>query len=220
MQNRHSIVDIVAIIMKGSFLTEADLLNSNSKIHFQAQARSLKMRKGTLLKCLLCTAHLLSVISATSQAHAVRWLPCYSSRSPQDRGTTYCLVPAAGSVGYAWLPAEFCFRNCPAEGQPKLCPLPWGQPAPTGWSTWGFKGLAPCLRRSTEASLALHHRPTSPSAPSCSPHHPLPWRLRPFPKNPPTHNSQSLRVFFQGTQPMTGGDDDFLLSQKTEVQKG
>ena len=143
MHNRHSIVVIVAIIMKGSSLTEADLLNSNSKIHFQAQARSLKVRKGTLLKCLLCTPHLLSVISATSQAHPVRWLPGYSSQSPPDRGTSYSLVPAAGSVGYAWLPAEFRFRNCPAEGTAKVMPPSLGAACPHWLVNMGFQRPGP-----------------------------------------------------------------------------
>lgn len=36
---------------------------------------------------------------------------------------------------------ESLFTNCPTEGSPKGMPPPWEQPAPTGWSTWGFQGL-------------------------------------------------------------------------------
>ena len=137
----------------------------------------------------------------------------------QEQGTSHSPCWFLGVLAAHSSQLSFSSGTILLKGHPKLCPLPWRQSAPTDWSTWGFKGQAPSLR-SPEASLGFHYWPTSPSAPILLLSPSIPWRVRPFPKNPLTPICQSLWIFFLRIQPMTGGDNDFLLNQKTEIQKG
>lgn len=67
--------------------------------------------------------HLLSGISATSQAHPGKQLPRHSSQQPPLRkGHLSLPMLVSGSAGYTQLTVELLFRNHPAEGTPKVMP--------------------------------------------------------------------------------------------------
>lgn len=140
------------------------------------------------------------VISVTLQAHPPRRLPRFSSQS--HLRPRHFLLPQLQAVlaSHSPQPSVFLFRNCPAEGTPKVVPPPWGQR-----SHWlvnmGLQRLGPTPRGIGGDFSCTPSQRTSPSAQSCfpPPFPPLHPQNKTTTQESPTHKSEPL-IMFSGKQ--------------------
>lgn len=121
-----------------------------------------------ILQWMQCQPVSVKLLHLLPKAILQRWLLWHSSQSPQFPGLRW--------PPEVWAPSLWSPMLTITKVMTPLHLLAGQHGASKAWP--------PYFRGSTEASFALHHRSTSPSAQSCFPYPSPLWTVRPLPQSP------------------------------------